>query len=202
MIQNKKGLSDIVTTALIILLVAVAVAAIWAFVSPALRGTGTQFTKTQVCISNIIEPITCKSGISNPLVGPSPNTGTGTNIAKWYKDVQIRRTLTDGVAVPQSILVTVDGKSSTAPNDVTYATNDYFYVANYAATGPALTKKDTENNLNMQQGALVTVKPANYTAVAGITEPSSQASQTKVTTTYRLPDNTIVVCNSLPITCE
>ena len=200
MIQNKKGLSDIVTTALIILLVAVAVAAIWAFVSPALRGTGTQFTKTQVCISNIIEPITCKSGISNPLVGPSPNTGTGTNIAKWYKDVQIRRTLTDGVAVPQSILVTVDGKSSTAPNDVTYATNDYFYSS--GPSFPTGAKKDTENNLNMQQGALVTVKPANYTAVAGITEPSSQASQTKVTTTYRLPDNTIVVCNSLPITCD
>ena len=198
MIQNKKGLSDIVTTALIILLVAVAVAAIWAFVSPALRGTGTQFTKTQVCISNIIEPITCKSGtVSAGVAGISGGT---TAAPKWYKDVQIRRTLTDGVAVPQSILVTVDGKSSTAPNDVTYATNDYFYSS--GPSFPTGAKKDTENNLNMQQGALVTVKPANYTAVAGITEPSSQASQTKVTTTYRLPDNTIVVCNSLPITCD
>ena len=89
MIQNKKGLSDIVTTALIILLVAVAVAAIWAFVSPALRGTGTQFTKTQVCVSNIIEPITCKT------------TAGGTGGSGVYPiTVQVRRTLTDGVAVP------------------------------------------------------------------------------------------------------
>ena len=84
MIQNKKGLSDIVTTALIILLVAVAVAAIWAFVSPALRGTGTQFTKTSVCISNTIEPITCKS------LDASPNN--------YPLKVEFRRTLTDGVA--------------------------------------------------------------------------------------------------------
>ena len=200
MIQNKKGLSDIVTTALIILLVAVAVAAIWAFVSPALRGTGIQFTKTQVCISNVIESITCKSGTAS--AGISGTSGGTTSVPKWYKDVQVRRTLTDGVAVPQTILVTIDGKSGTSPNDVTYANNDYFYAAGYAATGTALTKKDTESNLNMQQGALITVKPANYTANTGITEPTSQASQTKVTTTYRLPDNTIVVCSSLPITCD
>ena len=200
MIQNKKGLSDIVTTALIILLVAVAVAAIWAFVSPALRGTGIQFTKTQVCISNVIEPITCKSGISVPTVGSNPNTAIGTTTATWYKDVQVRRTLTDGVAVPQTILVTIDGKSGTSPNPITYATNSYYYASGVPPTTGS--KKDTENNLNMQQGALITVKPANYTGLAGITEPTSQASQTKVTTTYRLPDNTIVVCSSLPITCD
>ena len=104
MITNKKGLSDIVTTALIILLVAVAVAAIWAFIAPALRGTGTQFTKTQVCVSNIIEPLTCKTS-----VGTAVAVGTAVTNPIWTTapgpagnfpvTIQVRRTLTDGVAV-------------------------------------------------------------------------------------------------------
>ena len=201
MIQNKKGLSDIVTTALIILLVAVAVAAIWAFVSPALRGTGIQFTKTQVCVSNLIEPITCKGGVSEggTIPGTVATASTATTAGSWFKDVQVRRTLTDGVAVPESITVSVDGKYGSGTS--TTATNKWFYALNYAAVPTvSIAKEDTESNLNLQQGQMVMFKPVSKDASA--TEPSSQASQAKVTTTYRLPDNTIVVCNSLPITCD
>ncbi len=170
MIQNKKGLSDIVTTALIILLVAVAVAAIWAFVSPALRGTGIQFTKTQVCVSNLIEPITCKT------TAPAGTDGAG----NFPISVQIRRTLTDGVAVPTEF-ETVAGTTGFIPAPERVKTTDI--------TTPAIPKN---------QGELVTIVPG--ASLTGISVGKSP--QVQVTTTYRLPDNTIVKCPSLPITCN
>lgn len=200
---NKKGLSDIVTTALIILLVAVATAAIWAFVKPQLQGTGKQFTQTSVCISNSIDPVTCKVGADTAYIA-----GAGaTDVAKprWNKVVQIRRTLSDGVSVPTEIVVLVEGK--TPGGKPTYATNNYYYATNYANSGKSLAAKDTVNFLNMQQGELIAVYPANFTGDtatgdAAILQPAAQSSQVKVVTTYRQPDNTIVTCPSLPITCD
>lgn len=109
MIRDKKGLSDIVTTVLIILLVAVAVAAVWAFVSPSLKGTGTQFTKTQTCISNVVEPIECKGTVS----------GTSLN---YPVDVRVRRSLSDSVAVLTSYKVSIGAVNSV---DYTSTTGGY-----------------------------------------------------------------------------
>ncbi len=179
MIQNKKGLSDIVTTALIILLVAVAVAAIWAFIAPALRGTGTQFTKTQVCVSNIIEPITCKT------------TAGGTDGAGVYPmTVQIRRTLTDGVAVPKEF-VSLVGTNPLAKKKVT----------DRDCTYPAGGKPDpctTPPKIPSTQGELISI---TFEAAASA-ETTGKSPQALVTTTYQLPDNTIVKCPSLPISCN
>jgi len=99
MYADKRGLSDIVTTALIILLVAVAVAAIWSFVSPALRGTGTQFTKTQVCVSNIIEPIMCRSSASS-----------------YPVKIVMRRTASDHVSVIEEMTVFAAPSGKTFPS--------------------------------------------------------------------------------------
>jgi len=172
MIQNKKGLSDIVTTALIILLVAVAVAAIWAFVSPALRGTGIQFTKTQVCVSNLIEPITCKT-----------TAASGTPANSFV--VQIRRTLTDGVAVPTDFATT----AGTSPTIASSKTDD----TSTTVVSPTTTTTTTVK-IPKSQGELVEI------TLGGVAFGNSP--QTQVTTTYRLPDNTIVKCSSLPITCN
>ncbi len=200
MIQNKKGLSDIVTTALIILLVAVAVAAIWAFVSPALRGTGIQFTKTQVCVSNLIEPITCKTMVAgaDSVVSVSPSFKTGDMV--FPISVQIRRTLTDGVAVPTDF-VTVVG---TSPDTIKNITTDL-------GTGPTGAPSETGGpKIPKTQGELVEII-TNRTSMSTATTPVAQpgvfakagsSPQVQVTTTYRLPDNTIVKCPSLPITCN
>jgi len=179
MIQNKKGLSDIVTTALIILLVAVAVAAIWAFVSPALRGTGIQFTKTQVCVSNLIEPITCKT------TAPAGTDGAGI----FPITAQIRRTLTDGVAVPTEFDTIVGSPGAV----VEVTTTDVDTIATPPATvGGA----SGEVKIPKSQGELVTIAIGQGAITAG------KSPQVQVTTTYRLPDNTIVKCSSLPITCN
>jgi len=175
MIQNKKGLSDIVTTALIILLVAVAVAAIWSFVAPALRGTGTQFTNTQVCVSNIIEPITCKT------TGPADATNQA---GKIPVTIQVRRTLTDGVAVPTEF----ETVSGTAPDQTKLYTNGYgtsSTLLSAAGSGPTMPRA---------QGELISIKFDSGTV--------GNSPQTRVTTTYRLPDNTVVKCPSLPISCN
>ena len=173
MIQNKKGLSDIVTTTLIILLVAVSVAAIWAFVSPALRGTGTQFQKTQVCVSNIIEPLTCKT---------TPPAGTDA-VGAFPATIQVRRKLTDGVAVPQSV-ETSGGTAGSTPQKV---------ITTTSGTGPLGTETSGVTIPNTQ-GDLISV-------VVGTSGTTGKSPQAQVITTYRLPDNTIVKCNSLPITC-
>ncbi len=98
-VRSKRGLSDIVTTALIILLVAVAVAAVWSFVSPALRGTGVQFTQTSVCVSNLIEPLACR--------------GTAGN---YPARVFVRRTLSDGIALLEEFTVTAAPSGTNSPS--------------------------------------------------------------------------------------
>jgi hypothetical protein len=164
---------------LIILLVAVAVAAIWAFVSPALRGTGTQFTKTQVCVSNIIEPITCKT------------TAGGTDGSGTYPiTIQVRRTLTDGVALPTEF-ESVVGTSPLTKKKIT--DNDCTYQGNKPS--PTCT---TIPKMPTSQGEL---KEIVFDAAAP-SETAGSSPQAKVTTTYKLPDNTIVKCPSLPITCN
>ena len=95
MIHNKKGLADIVTTALIILLVAVAVVAIWAFVGPALKGTGQQFNRAQVCIANIVDVTSCQAQTLDTTGG------------KYALKVQLRRTLSDGVVQLKSYKIDV-----------------------------------------------------------------------------------------------
>ena len=176
MINNKKGLSDIVTTVLIILLVAVAVAAVWAFVAPSLSGTGKQFTKTQVCISNIIEPVTCEELDDAEVSDDKSTEGTGT-VGQGGKetfpvDVRVRRTLSDGVTLLKEYRVEVIGTDS-IPVDPTVS-----HTASFLS------------------------KQGEVEAVAmGTTEALIANAQAKVVSTYELPDGTIVPCTSLPILC-
>lgn len=57
--RNKKGLSDVVATVLIILLVVAAVSAIWLFIQPTLKGAGKGIQKGAICLTNTIEPVSC-----------------------------------------------------------------------------------------------------------------------------------------------
>src|SRR3989338_3202993 len=216
MITNKKGLSDIVTTALIILLVAVAVAAIWAFIAPALRGTGTQFTKTQVCVSNIIEPLTCKTSVGTavPVTNPPPpatnpiwTTAPGP-AGNFPVTIQVRRTLTDGVAVATEFETAV----GTTPSLNLTLTTD---TSTTTITTPTrLGSTSGTVKIPKAQGELVSITidsgiGSTGGACSSNTYPADCKGQTtgtspqvQVTTTYKLPDNTIVKCPSLPITCN
>jgi hypothetical protein len=57
--SNKKGISDVVTTVLIVLLSLVAVAIVWSFLSPLITKSGTQIAQTQACLSASLEVSGC-----------------------------------------------------------------------------------------------------------------------------------------------
>lgn len=65
--MNKKGLSDVVTTVLIILLALAAVIIIWSFVRPALLGAGKGITTGTECFKTDVEVISC-SATTNGIV--------------------------------------------------------------------------------------------------------------------------------------
>ncbi|MDP3882114.1 MAG: LamG domain-containing protein [Nanoarchaeota archaeon] len=67
--RNKKGLSDVVTTVLIILFAIVAVAVVGGIVMNQINKAGKNIDKAQVCTSNKISPISCVQDGSNVLVG-------------------------------------------------------------------------------------------------------------------------------------
>ncbi len=59
-LDNKKGLSDVIATVLIILLALAAVVIVWSFVSPSLRGTGSQINVQTKCLAMELKPTNCK----------------------------------------------------------------------------------------------------------------------------------------------
>ena len=63
--MNKKAISDIVTTVLIVLLSVVAVVILWSFVSPLLSKSGAQVAQTQACLNANLEITGCTLGGSN-----------------------------------------------------------------------------------------------------------------------------------------
>src|SRR3989344_2566552 len=84
MIINRKGLSDVVTTVLIILLVIVAIGAIWAFVQKPFKTTETQFNRFDACVDVDIQPQNCSIGSTNyeVTVLKASVTTTSTNTVK------------------------------------------------------------------------------------------------------------------------
>ena len=57
---QKKGLSDIVSTVLIVLLALAAVGIVWGFVSPAIRNSGVSVQRNDLCLSSEVLPIKCE----------------------------------------------------------------------------------------------------------------------------------------------
>jgi len=60
MFKNRKGLSEIVTTVLILLIVVALVSALVVFIKPMVSSTGTGLNKAQYCTQTIFEPVSCK----------------------------------------------------------------------------------------------------------------------------------------------
>ena len=65
MIVNKKGLSNIVATVLIILLAIAAVVIVWSFISNALRNTATEVDLSNTCFNTEVKPISCNTATGN-----------------------------------------------------------------------------------------------------------------------------------------
>ena len=72
MFKNRKGLSEIVTTVLILLIVVAMVSALVVFIKPMVSSTGTGLNKAQYCTQTIFEPVSCKY--------TTPNLKTGVEV--------------------------------------------------------------------------------------------------------------------------
>lgn len=57
--ENKRGLSNIVATVLIILLAIAAVAIVWSFIAPTIRNTAGEVDLSQACFNTEIKPLNC-----------------------------------------------------------------------------------------------------------------------------------------------
>ena len=78
---NKKGLSEVVTTVIIILLVLVAIGIVWAVVNPTLKSGAQQVSAD--CLSLSLEPVTCDvtltgAAFTSAAVQVKRNAGSGT----------------------------------------------------------------------------------------------------------------------------
>ena len=78
--NNKKGISDVVTTVLIVLLSLVAIAVVWSFLSPLITRSGTQIAQTEACLSASLEVSGCKITDTTYNVNVKRNAGAA-NIA-------------------------------------------------------------------------------------------------------------------------
>ncbi|MBI5804390.1 hypothetical protein HY450_04040 [Candidatus Pacearchaeota archaeon] len=57
--ENKKGLSDIIATVLIVLLALAAVAVVWSFIQPAIKNTGGSIDLQTKCLNTEVKPTAC-----------------------------------------------------------------------------------------------------------------------------------------------
>ncbi|MDP3882113.1 MAG: hypothetical protein Q8Q31_04535, partial [Nanoarchaeota archaeon] len=73
-----KGLSDVVTTVLIILFAIVAVAVVGGIVMNQINKAGKNIDKAGLCTENIVEPLTCTTSATQSVVGLKRNSGTAT----------------------------------------------------------------------------------------------------------------------------
>lgn len=57
--NNKKGVSDIVVTILLVLLALAAIAIVWGFIKGQLTGSQSEILKAQACLNLKLDPISC-----------------------------------------------------------------------------------------------------------------------------------------------
>ena len=69
---NKKGLSDVVTTVLIVLLTLVAIGVLWSFLQPLFTKSGSKIQQTEACLSLDLEVVNCRALSGNVTVKRNP----------------------------------------------------------------------------------------------------------------------------------
>ncbi|MBI2451479.1 hypothetical protein HYV50_00195 [Candidatus Pacearchaeota archaeon] len=98
--MNKRGLSTIVATVLIVLLSLVAIALVWSFISPAIKESGTSVALQQKCFEVEVRPTNC-------------NATTG------VVNVQLTRGNVADIDKVTAIIEQSDGSTKTAEGTVT-----------------------------------------------------------------------------------
>jgi hypothetical protein len=79
MVMNKRGLSDVITVSLIILLAIAAVVIVWTFVRPTIEGVGKSLESSTDCIKIDVEAVSCGVASNNVVVQLVTSGGTTVN---------------------------------------------------------------------------------------------------------------------------
>jgi hypothetical protein len=118
---SKRGLSDVVTTGLIILLAIAAVVIVWSFVQPALTDIGNKIS-TQ-CLTVDVKPTNCVAATGVVTVTNGPGDTTIDSLKLVYSDGSGNTEVIDGDAscvsiVPLGTIVCTPASVPTAPTSV------------------------------------------------------------------------------------
>lgn len=138
---SRKGLSDIVTNVLIILLVLVAIGIIWAFVRPAITQGAGQLQGAGDCLTIDIEAVSCNATTDE--VTFKRNTGAGTLAGVKFIVEKTSGTVTwdDTSATPGEL----SGGSSTITGTAAPAAGDKVQVAALVASPDGTAKSCNAN---------------------------------------------------------
>ena len=103
--SNKKGVSDIVVTILLVLLALAAVAMVWAFISGYIGNAKSKISQSEACMDLNLVPVSCQITGNGPTGQPLLNatvTYRLGNSAVNLSDVKILVERKDGSVTPQS----------------------------------------------------------------------------------------------------
>ena len=103
--MQKRGLSNVVATVLIVLLALAAIAIVWGFISPTLKRAGTSINLAQACLESEVRPTGC-------------DETAGTVQVQWVKGdnvVQVIGIIRDDAGVTNVNKVTAPAILGTAP---------------------------------------------------------------------------------------
>jgi len=92
--QNKKGISDVVTTVLIVLLTIVAIAILWGFLQPLFTKSGTKVQMAEQCLTISLEVPSCVTTDTTASVSVKRSPG-----AANLKEVKVILSKPDGSTV-------------------------------------------------------------------------------------------------------
>ena len=120
--KNRKGLSDVVTVVLIILLALAAVVIVANFILPFIRGTGGELSAATACLDITVEPTACSvaSGVTIKLVSAGDTPTADIKLKALVK--QTATVITGTVAAPSvgaTAIVTFGAGTVASGNTVT-----------------------------------------------------------------------------------
>ncbi len=152
---NKKGLSDVIATVLIILLALAAIVIVWSFIQPAIEGTGVSVTASQKCFDTEVRPLSC--------VPNSPTSATAYNVKiQWMKGgttgAQVIAIIKDptGTSVASGLTALPTGAQTVTVQNVGA------YVDGSKARAQAVIKDDNGNDVICPES------PTEITCTAGL----------------------------------
>lgn len=146
---NKKGLSDVISTVLIVLLALAAIAIVWGFIQPTIKGAGTSIDYRQKCIESEVKPTACTIATAAPAPG-----GNGTVTVQYVKgtltkaQIVVKKSTGGATIVGQVTLGNLFSTSSASiGNNVTSNTNTYIQQGDIVQVAPIVLDADNKDRL-------------------------------------------------------